>query len=139
MWTSPNRIPIFAIIGHWYTQDFEEREEVLEFVEMKGSHTGEQLAEVVENLLQELKLEHKLFSITGDNAGNNGTLCQSLFDSLRKKYNDKFSPIAKPHIRFHFRRSWIRCLAHIVSLICDDVLNDLKSGTAKEAKKALDS
>ena len=27
MWTSPNRKPIFAIIGHWYTLDFDEREE----------------------------------------------------------------------------------------------------------------
>jgi len=41
MWTSPNRTPIFAIIGHWYTPDFEEREDVLEFIEIHGSHTGE--------------------------------------------------------------------------------------------------
>jgi len=42
-------------------------------------------------------------------------------------------------MRFHGRQSWIRCLAHIVSLICTDVLKDLKSGSAKEANKALDS
>jgi hypothetical protein len=50
MWTSPNRKPIFAIIGRWYTADFEEREEVLEFVEVRGSHAGEDLAKIVEKL-----------------------------------------------------------------------------------------
>jgi hypothetical protein len=74
IWTAPNHVLIFAIIGHWYTPNFEEREEVLEFVELKGSHSGEELASVVEKLLEELKLKLKLFAITGDNAGNNGTL-----------------------------------------------------------------
>ena len=41
-------------------------------------------------------------------------------------------------MRFHGRKSWIRCLAHITSLICEGVLQDLKAGTAKEAKKMLD-
>ncbi len=112
---------------------------MLEFVELKGSHSGEELAGVVEKLLGELKLKPKLFAITRDNASNNGTLCQSLFNSLYRKYDDKFSPIRRPQMRFHGRRSWIRCLAHIVSLICIDVLKDLKSGSAKEANKALDS
>lgn len=84
VWTSPNRTPIFAIIGHWYTPDFEEREEVLEFVETHGSHTGEILAEAVMKILEELKIKYKLFSITGDNAGNNGTLFQSVYTSLKR-------------------------------------------------------
>jgi hypothetical protein len=139
LWTSLNQVPIFAIIGHWYTKDFQEREEVLEFIEVKGSHTGEQLAEHVEKLLEELKIKHKLFAITRDNASNNGTLCQSLFDSLKRQYDDKPTIIGRPRMRFHSCASWIRCLAHIVSLICTDVLYDLKAKSAKEAKKALDS
>jgi hypothetical protein len=73
MWTSPNRIPIFAIIGHWITPTFQEREEVLEFIQVKGSHTGEALAKVVLALIQELGIEQRLYAITGDNASNNGT------------------------------------------------------------------
>ena len=140
MWTAPNRKPIFAIIGHWLTPEFDDREEVLEFVEVQGSHTGEALAIVVEKLLTELKLKAKLFTITGDNAGNNGTLCDALFQSLVKDfvdYNPQFS--VKPRMRFHGKRSWIRCFAHVISLICTDVLNDLKAGTAKAAKKLLDN
>jgi hypothetical protein len=138
IWTAPNRVPIFAIIAHWITPEFDEREEVIEFIELKGSHTGEQLAEIVEQTLEELKLKPKLLAITGDNASNNGTLCQSLYDSLKTKYDDKPSLIGRPRMRFHGRKSWVRCLAHVTALVCEDVLQDLKAGTAKEAKKMLD-
>jgi hypothetical protein len=138
IWTAPNRVPIFAIIAHWITPEFDEREEVVEFLELKGSHTGEKLAEIVEMTLEELRLKPKLLAITGDNAGNNGTLCQSLYVSLKTKFDDNVSLIGRPRMRFHGRKSWIRCLAHITSLICESVLQDLKAGTAKEAKKMLD-
>jgi hypothetical protein len=41
MWTALYRKPIFAIIGHWITPEFEKREEVLDFVELQGSYTEE--------------------------------------------------------------------------------------------------
>jgi hypothetical protein len=138
MWTSPNRKPIFAIIGHWYTPDFEEREEVLEFIQVEGEHTGERLAEIAMKLLEELELKHKLFAITGDNASNNGTLCYHLFQRLREEYDDRPSPV-RPRMRFHGKLSFIRCLAHVINLICKDVLSSLKAGSAIEAKMALDS
>ncbi len=83
MQTSLNRKPIFAIISRQYTTDFEEREEVLEFVKVKGSHVGEDLAKVVKKLCTELSIRNKLFAIIGNNAGNNSTLCQSLYTSLK--------------------------------------------------------
>lgn len=138
IWTAPNRVPIFAVIAHWYTESFEEREEVIEFLELHESHTGESLAKHVQALLKELDIEQKLFAITGDNAGNNGTLSESLFNSLRKKYDDRVTPLGRPLMRFHGRPSWIRCLAHINALLCDSVLKDLHSSSAKEAKKKLD-
>ena len=138
MWTSPNRKPIFAIIGHWYTPDFQEREEVLEFIEVIGEHTREHLVKLVEKLLQELKLKHKLFAITSDNASNNSTLCYHLFQRLKEEYDDRPSVI-RPRMRFYRKSSFIRCLAHIINLICKDVLDNLKAGTAVKAKRLLDS
>lgn len=120
MWTSPNRTPIFAIIGHWYSSSWEEREEVLDFVEVNGAHTGEALAKVVLALIQDLKIDTKLFAITGDNAGNNGTLCKSLFASLKEFYTDKANNVGKTRMQFHGSHSWIRCFAHIVALMCGD-------------------
>ena len=127
------------MISHWWTEDFQEREEVLEFIEVTGSHDGPALANIVLELAEELKIKQKLFAICGDNAGNNGTLCESLFTTLKRTYDDKPSTIGKPRMQFHGRHSWIRCFAHVIALICTDILSFMKAGTAKEAKKLLDS
>jgi hypothetical protein len=139
MWTAPNRTPIFAIIGHWWSADFQEREEVLEFIEVTGAHDGPALATIVFALIDDLKVKQKLFAICGDNAGNNSTLCDSLFNTLKQLYVDKPSAIGLPRMQFHGRHSWIRCCAHVIALICGDILEYQQAGTAQEAKKLLDS
>jgi hypothetical protein len=97
------------------------------------------MAVVVQDLLKELGIEQKLLAITGDNAGNNGTLCHALYKGLSESYSD--DPLAnssiRPRMRFHGRKSFIRCLAHVTNLICDDILKELKSSTAREAKLSL--
>lgn len=139
VWTSENQIAIMGIIGHWISPDFEKREELLEFTEINGPHSGENLAEVVLKMLDELDIAPKLLTITGDNAGNNGTLCDSLHDQLLKKYdNDDDRFRIRPLMRFRGRQSFIPCLAHVLNLICKDVLASLKAGSAREAKAILD-
>jgi hypothetical protein len=139
VWTSENQIPIMGIIGHWISPEFEKRDELLEFTEINGPHSGENLAEVVLKMLDELDIAPKLLTITGDNAGNNGTLYDSLHDQLLKKYdNDDDRFRIRPLMRFRGRQSFIPCLAHILNLICKDVLASLKAGSAREAKAILD-
>jgi hypothetical protein len=112
---------------------------VLEFVEVRGSQASKDLAKIIQKLCAELNIKDKLFDITGDNASNNSTLCHSLYTSLRRQYNNKVNRISTPQMRFHGRGSWIRYLDHIIALIVGDVLSDLKAGSVKEAKRALDS
>ncbi|KAI2883810.1 transcriptional regulator family: Zinc finger, BED-type predicted [Aspergillus niger] len=139
VWTSENQIPIMGIIGHWISPEFDKRDELLEFTEINGPHSGENLADVVLNMLDELDIAPKLLTITGDNAGNNGTLCDSLHDQLLKKYdNDDDCFRIRPLMRFRGRQSFIPCLAHILNLICRDVLASLRAGSAREAKAILD-
>ncbi|KAJ6003904.1 hypothetical protein N7540_013186 [Penicillium herquei] len=117
-----------GIIGHWVSPEFEKRDELLEFTKINGPHSGENLAEVVLKILDELDIAPKLLTITGDNAGNNGTLCDSLHDQLLKKYdNDNNRFRIRPLMRFRGRQSFIPCLAHILNLICKDVLASLKA------------
>ena len=138
-WTSEHQLAIFGVIGHWITPDFERREELLEFTELYGPHSGENMADILLITLQELEIAPKLLTITGDNASNNGTLCDALQTELRKTYDDEDDEFRmKPLMRFHGRKSFIRCLAHIINLICKDVLATLKAGSAKEAKAILD-
>ncbi|KAI2854479.1 hypothetical protein CBS13152_11463 [Aspergillus niger] len=128
-----------GIIGHWISPEFDKRDELLEFTEINGPHSGENLADVVLNMLDELDIAPKLLTITGDNAGNNGTLCDSLHDQLLKKYdNDDDCFRIRPLMRFRGRQSFIPCLAHILNLICRDVLASLRAGSAREAKAILD-
>jgi hypothetical protein len=78
---------------------------VLEFIEVKGHHSGEELALRVKKVLEELKIKHKLFVITGDNASNNGTLCHTLFARLKHEFIDTFSLIRRPRMWFYGRDS----------------------------------
>ena len=65
VWTSENQTAIMGIIGHWITPDFEKRDELLDFTEINGPHSGENLAEVVLKMLVELDIAPRLLTITG--------------------------------------------------------------------------
>jgi hypothetical protein len=53
-WKSQNCHKIFAIIGHWITADFHHRHSLLDFQEVNGPDTGENLASIVYTVLSEL-------------------------------------------------------------------------------------
>ncbi|KAJ5900204.1 uncharacterized protein N7473_004274 [Penicillium subrubescens] len=131
VWTSKNYIPILGIVGYWLIEDFVYREKVLEFTELYGLHSGENLAAAIEALLIELNLEHKLLSITGDNASNNERIALQLFQNLQKTCGT--DPL------FGGLGSYIRCLAHIINLIVKVILLALKSGNTEEAAAICDN
>jgi hypothetical protein len=127
IWTSKNHLPILGIIGHWLTEDFLYRERLLEFIELQGIHSSENMAAAIWTMLSELDLQEKLITIMGDNASNNKTMALELCHSLIGTAFDK------KKIQFQGLDSYIRCLAHILNLIMKDILQALKSGTQKEA------
>jgi hypothetical protein len=137
-WTSKNQLSIIAVIGHWLTSKFEYKERVLEFSEIQGDHTGENLAESVENMLIELSLEFKLLTITADNASNNETLCYSLYKNLSKRFDLEFNNIENQHLTLRFQglNSFVRCLAHILNLVVKQFLSALKTGDIESAGEA---
>ena len=126
-----NRIQIIGIIGHWISPEFDKREELLEFTEIHGPHSRENLAGVVLKMLDELDIAPKLLTITGNNAGNNRTVCDILHDQLLKKYdNDDYCFRIKLLMRLR--------LTHILNLICRDMLASLRAGSARKANPILD-
>jgi hypothetical protein len=136
VWTSQNHLPILGVIGHWLTEEFEYRERVLEFTELQGAHSGENLASAVENMLVELSLEHKLISITGDNASNNEAMASELYFSLSNRFGEQDE---NSTLLYRGLDSYIRCLAHVLNLIVKDILRALKSGDTEQAQAACDS
>jgi hypothetical protein len=61
-WTSEHQLSILAVIGHWITPSFERREVLLDFVELPGPHSGENMAAVVLAMLHELDIAPKLLT-----------------------------------------------------------------------------
>jgi hypothetical protein len=57
---------ILAVIGHWLMENFVYKETVLEFVEVEGVKSGENMSGIVLELFYELDIECKLLSITAD-------------------------------------------------------------------------
>jgi len=56
-WTSNNDISILGIIRYWLTEDFVYKEAVLEFIEIEGAKTGENIGGIVLELLHELDIK----------------------------------------------------------------------------------
>jgi len=77
-WTSPNHIPVFAIIWHWIKPNYVKREAFLEFQALKRVHSGENIAGITFKTLDELGVLQKLLAITAENALNSDTLVEHL-------------------------------------------------------------
>jgi len=132
-WTSTNDISILAIIGHWLTEDFVYKEAVLEFKEIEGVKSGENMARIVFELLHELDIKYKLLSITGDNASNNETLIEGLNFSLYEQFVESSNTLC-----FLGQESYIWCLAHVLNLIVKKLLATLKSGDRRSAEASIE-
>ncbi len=80
-WTSGNHLPILGIIGHTIVSG-QLQEYVLALQEIQGRHTGENLAPIVLDILQDYGITHKLGYIQMDNATNNDTLMAALSSGI---------------------------------------------------------
>lgn len=107
---------ILAITSHYIDEDFKLYEDLLDFRHLNCQHTGENLARVLYDILKYFNIHTRLYCITTDNAGNNGTLVQELERLL--KVNDGISRDSRKH--------HIPCLAHILNLTVKAFLNNLK-------------
>lgn len=99
-WTASNKIPYLGITVHWLDSQFVLHDVVLDFIRLRGSHTAQNLAEVVQTL-QLYGLTHALGCITADNASVNNKLFQVLEDALPN---------------WTKRDGHIRCMAHVINL-----------------------
>lgn len=121
-WSSSNDIPFLGMTGHFITKEWLYRHITLDFVELQGAHSGENMAHAVKTTLEEYGATDKLFALTSDNASNNATLVFHL-DQILGGESTKFTSDMK-----------ISCLAHVVNLAAQDFLTIVKSGTIKDAK-----
>ena len=97
------------------------------------------MAQLVQKMLTELQIEHKLLTITADNAANNETLMSELYFSLKDNLPaDGNASADKEDLRFLGVDSYVRCLAHVLHLITSNILSELKVGDHKTANEMCD-
>ncbi|KAJ6003920.1 hypothetical protein N7540_013202 [Penicillium herquei] len=102
-----------GIIGHWVSPEFEKRDKLLKFTEINGPYSGENLAEVVLKILDELDIVPKLLTITGDNS----TLQQ--VTKILKPFWDHTNSVSKTYLMI------VESLPIYWSL--DDLLNEVQN------------
>jgi hypothetical protein len=75
---------MLAINSRWLGPNMKLYRACLEFIEIKGNYSGENLALIVLNMLKRLELRCKLLTLTTDNASNNDILCRYLYEILSR-------------------------------------------------------
>jgi len=80
-WTSPHQtMAVYGIIAHFTSHTGRQMNPVIGLRLLEGSHTGANMARVVNELLQEYGIDDRLGYFMGDNASNNDTLVRALAD-----------------------------------------------------------
>ena len=83
--TSPSYKAILGIVAHFLTPDLRLSHALVGFKEIRGTHDGENLAEYLIELIQELEIEDKFGVFIGDNAGNIDTAVKAVVRRFRPK------------------------------------------------------
>jgi hypothetical protein len=100
-----------AITGYFVDERWTYQEVLLGFKPLYGSHTGQNLSNVLLETLVNLEIQDRVFGLTTDNASNNKTLV----DSLDQVLSSDVTIIRTP------------CLAHVIQLCLSQLLDRLKA------------
>ena len=110
------------------------------FIKIKGSYLGENLAYYVYKRYKKLGVLYKILTLTRDNASNNDTAARYLHKKLSYMYDDHLEEnlIRGRSMRFQGEASKIDCLAHVDNLIMKAILKELGLSTYKDTVTFLD-
>lgn len=114
-WSSNNHLSFLAIKAYYITDDWQAEERLLDMRPLRGRHSGEQMAKEVLEVLSMHGLHKKLLAITADNASNNNTM-RSTLEGLLANFG----------VTWDAAENTIPCLTHIINLVIQDILKNLK-------------
>ncbi|KAN0138441.1 Ribonuclease H-like domain containing protein [Lactarius tabidus] len=116
-WSSLTRDPYLGVTVHWVHSSPETPSEwslrtlLLAFREVKGNHSGENLAKIVMEIFKEAGLSSKIGWITSDNVTSNDRMMSRLEDELNLLEHEWKAPDCR-----------VRCLAHIIHLAAKHIV-----------------
>lgn len=121
LWKSTTqKIQYMAVTGHFVDETWKLQKRVLNFCNVPPPHTGVIIADALYKCLVDWGLENKVSSITVDNATYNDVALKNLkatFELLNKK------------MLFEGKIFHVRCCAHIVNIMVQDGLGEIKGIT----------
>jgi hypothetical protein len=114
-----------AITVYFIDKDWNYREMLLGFEPIHGPHTGNNLSDVLYQLLKERGLLHRIFSVTTDNATNNETLIRTLQEKL----------ISTGSISSRESIVRVPCMAHVIQLCLKQLLGHIRAAPKNKEVK----
>jgi hypothetical protein len=105
LWSSPNHLPLLGVIAHFSDKNGLLQQSLLGLRTIEGAHSGENMAEVVLNILFDYGIEGSLGYLMMDNASSNDTLVLEIENTLLDK-----------GIVFDADTHRLRCIAHTINL-----------------------
>ncbi|CAB4421281.1 unnamed protein product [Rhizophagus irregularis] len=109
IWTSPSSKSFLSLTAHYINNDWKLRNVLVDFIQIFGKHTGENIKNTFMTGISKLSLQNKIMGITTDNAANNLTF----IDALAKDNS------------FFQKENHFRCFAHVINLCVQDILKEL--------------
>lgn len=120
MWTSIQNLGYLCVTCHFIDNDWKLQKRIISFGMVASPHDGFTIFSALLKSLQDWKLEHKLFSITLDNAKNNN----KMVGYLKKNLLDRKLVVANGDL-LH-----MRCASHVLNLIVQDGFKILDNAIA---------
>ena len=111
MWTAGNRVAFQGNVAHFADEEGVSRTLLLSLKEPRGTHSGENQAEILLNTLDDFRIRNKLGFLVMDNASSNDTMIRTLCAKLQLAgyvYNEE--------------EQRLRCLGHIINLSVQEFL-----------------
>ncbi|KAF5319077.1 hypothetical protein D9758_018663 [Tetrapyrgos nigripes] len=104
-WTSSNGYAFLAIVIHYVDNYGKLVEQLIDFRELIGEHSGENMAEAVWDTLQKFGITDRVIAFVMDNVTNNDTM----IESLAKKYSEA-------NLQLSAKDARMCCMPHTIHL-----------------------
>ena len=114
-WTSPKILVFLAIVAYWISDSWQKEEVLIGFEEIRGSHTGANMAGIINHILAKYGIQDRILGFTSDGASNNRTLTEAL--------NTAWSLLS---VEWCQLENHIPCRAHVVQLILGAFMSSIK-------------
>jgi hypothetical protein len=114
-WTSPNKLAFLAMVAYRISDSWQMEEVLIVFEQIKGSHTGANMAGIINDVLAKYLIQDRILGFTTDSASNNRRLTKVL--------NNAGSLLS---VEWCQLENHIPCMAQVVQLIRSVFMSSIK-------------